>query len=93
MRTACLLCSRYVLVREMKQESRYSDVLSETQIARMNGSSEGRNAGIAEGLRMAAEMFRDSKFMAFKNNVPMGVHGFDFYQQIMAKAKEVEEGK
>lgn len=53
----------------------------------------GHNAGIAEGLRLAAKMFRESKFTAFKNNVPMGVHGFDFYQKLMAKAKEVEEGK
>jgi len=47
--------------------------------------------GIAEGLRMVAEMFRESQWKAFKNGVP--IHWFDFYQAILAKAKEVEEGK
>lgn len=48
-------------------------------------------AGIAEGLRMAAEMFRASKWISFKESVP--IDGYDFYQSIMAKAKEVEEAK
>jgi len=47
--------------------------------------------GIAEGLRMAAEMFRESQWKAFKNGVP--IHWFDFYQEIIAKAREVEEAK
>ncbi len=46
---------------------------------------------IAEGLRMAAEMFRASKWISFKESVP--IDGYDFYQSIMAKAKEIEEGK
>jgi hypothetical protein len=36
-------------------------------------------------------MFRESQWKAFKNGVP--IHWFDFYQAILAKAKEVEEGK
>ena len=39
---------------------------------------------------MAAEMFRASKWISFKESVP--IDGYDFYQSIMAKAKEVEEG-
>ncbi len=54
-------------------------------------SEESRNHGIAEGLRMAAEMFRASKWISFKESVP--IDGYDFYQSIMAKAKEIEEGK
>ena len=38
-----------------------------------------RRAGIAEGLRMAAEILHNSKV---RN---------DFYQQIISKAKEIEE--
>jgi len=63
----------------MIQEGRFSDVLSESQIARMNGNKEGRNAGIAEGLRMAAEILHNPKVR------------HDFYQQIISKAKEIEE--
>ncbi len=44
----------------------------------------------AEGLRMAAEMFRDSQWVKFKESVP--IDGYDFYQSILAKAKEIEEG-
>ncbi len=70
-------------------EGRFSDVLSESQIARMKGDSDGRKAGIAEGLRMAAAMFRASKWASFNGSVP--IDGYDFYQSIMAKAKEIEE--
>lgn len=45
--------------------------------------------GIAEGLRMAAEMFRDSKWISFKGSVP--IDGYDFYRKLIAKAKEFEE--
>jgi hypothetical protein len=72
----------------MNQESRYSDVLSDTQAARMMGSCDGRKAGIAEGLRMAAEMFRNSMFEA-RGSVPFD--GYDFHHSILAKAKDVEE--
>lgn len=48
-----------------------------------------RRAGIAEGLRMAAEMFRASKRISFKGSVP--IDGIDFYQSILSKAKEIEE--
>ena len=48
-----------------------------------------KNQGIAEGLRMAAAMFRASKWISFKEAVP--IDGYDFYQSIMAKAKEIEE--
>ncbi len=47
--------------------------------------------GIAEGLRMTAKMFRDLQWKAFKNGVP--IHWFDFYQAILSKAKDVEDGK
>lgn len=47
-----------------------------------------RRAGIAEGLRMAAEMFRDSQWIKFKESVP--IDGYDFYQSIISKAKEIE---
>jgi hypothetical protein len=65
----------------MKQESRYSDVLSESQIARMGGNSEGRREGIAEGLRMAAEI------VASRGGTRLIV------DRIYEKAKEVEEAK
>lgn len=48
-----------------------------------------KNQGIADGLRMAAEMFRASKWVSFKESVPIG--GYDFYQSILSKAKEIEE--
>lgn len=48
-----------------------------------------RRAGIVEGLRMAAEMFRDSQWVKFKESVP--IDGYDFYQSILSKAKEIEE--
>jgi hypothetical protein len=55
----------------------------------------GRRRGIAEGLRMAAKMFRNSKWRAFKDSVygTPPIQGFDFYQEILAKAKEFEEVK
>ncbi len=34
---------------------------------------------------------RTSKWKAFKDGVP--IQGFDFYQEIIAKAREVEEAK
>ncbi len=49
------------------------------------------NAGVADGLRMTAKTFRDLQWKAFKTGVP--IHWFDFYQAILAKAKEVEEAK
>lgn len=74
----------------MIQEGRFSDVLSESQIARMNGNKEGRNAGIVEGLRMAAEMFRDGKLVSIKESVSID-DDYDFYRSILFKAKEIEE--
>ncbi len=47
------------------------------------------NLARAKGLRMAAEMFRDSQWVKFKESVP--IDGYDFYQSILAKAKEIEE--
>lgn len=37
---------------------------------------------------MAAEMFRYSKWISFKDSVP--IDGIDFYQSILSKAKEIE---
>lgn len=47
--------------------------------------------GIAEGLRMAAEMLKNRKRMEWGHQVP--IDGFDFYQEILAKAKEFEEAR
>ena len=46
--------------------------------------------GKSDGLRMAAEMFRASKWASFKESVP--IDGYDFYQSILLKAKEIEGG-
>jgi hypothetical protein len=47
------------------------------------------NLAHVEGLRMAAEMFRDSQWVKFKESVP--IDGYGFYQSILSKAKEIEE--
>ncbi len=65
------------------QEGRFSDVLSESQIARMNGNTEGRNAGIAEGLRMAEGIVWEYDFEDGDLK-----HLCNF---LLAKAKEIEE--
>lgn len=65
----------------MNQESRYSDVLSDTQAARMDGIIIGARKGRAEGLRMAAEIVGEYPLC---NGI---------VEKIIAKAKEVEEAK
>lgn len=47
------------------------------------------NLAHAEGLRMAAEMFREAKVVAFKGSA--SIDGYGFYQSILSKAKEIEE--
>ncbi|MBK8871859.1 MAG: hypothetical protein IPN19_12725 [Elusimicrobia bacterium] len=46
--------------------------------------------GMVEGLRVAAEMFRASKWVSFTGYVP--IDGIDFYKSILSKAKEIEGG-
>lgn len=57
----------------------------------VNKMNYAHRVGIAEGLRMTAKTFMDLQWKAFKTGVP--IHWFDFYQAILAKAKEVEEAK
>lgn len=73
----------------MIQEGRFSDVLSESQIARMNGNKEGMNAGIAEGLRMAAQIVRIHTVKKLICNLPPD--GYSLNGEILDKAKEIEE--
>lgn len=51
----------------------------------------GRRLGIVDGLCMAADMLKNRKRREWGHQVP--IDGFDFYQELLAKAKEVEEGK
>ena len=46
--------------------------------------------GMVDGLRMAAQMFRDSQWVKFKESVP--IDGYDFYKSILSKAEEIEGG-
>lgn len=53
--------------------------------------SPDRLNGIVEGLRMAAEMLKNRKRREWGHQVT--IDGFEFYQEVIAKAKEVEEAK
>jgi hypothetical protein len=72
-------------------EERFADSFLRCILCERDETIRNHEHGIAEGLRMAAKMFRDSQWKAFKNGVP--IHWLDFYQKLMAKAKEVEEAK
>jgi len=72
-------------------EQRFTDSVLRCILCEEDDAMRFHKSGIAEGLRMVAEMFRNSKWKAFKDGVP--IQGFDFYQEIIAKAREVEEAK
>ncbi len=76
---------------ECRHELRFTDSVLRCILCEEDDAMRFHKSGIAEGLRMTAKMFRDLQWKAFKNGVP--IHWFDFYQAILAKAKEVEEGK
>lgn len=72
------LCSRCILVRKMNQET------ESISVEKVIGHAERK--GIAEGLRMAAEILRDQPWKIYDDRT-------NVYKLIIAKAKEVEEGK
>lgn len=73
--------SPYSLGDELKTDDRRRTLATESHVTIAN-------LACATGLRMAAEMFRDSQWIKFKESVP--IDGYDFYQSILSKAKEIE---
>lgn len=75
----------------MIQEGRFSDVLSESQIARMNGDKEVRNAGIVEGLRMAANLAFNMPYTKRINAITISIISGAIRERILSKAKQIED--
>lgn len=80
-------------MREIKcpHEPRFTDSVTRCILCEGDDAIRHHKFGIATGLRMAAEMLKNRKRSEWGHQVP--IDGFDFYQEILAKAKEVEEGK